>query len=228
MAAEQRLYVDERYLDLDGVRHVLLGALVGPDRACVALGGEVARIAARHGLPGELRFAKVALRGLEGYRACIDAFFHAADARFVVLHVNRASEPWRSFAAAQRATRRSDHLKAAILGELLRLALAPIGRQAPVHIVADAGYFTDESALERTVRAVASSAVVISRDSHAEILIQLVDLLLGALSYAILETVPASAAKRALVEHLVARRARQPTSASGLPKVMIAGWSRWR
>jgi len=63
-----------------------------------------------------------------------------------------------------------------------------------------------------------------ARDSKAEDLIQLADLILGALSYKVVGGVPESEARRKLLDYCVEGIGRMPRNQKGLDKVIVARW----
>ena len=237
MITEYELYSDERYVGHDGRRYLFLGGIICTNRGRTRLLEQLKATRSKYGLEREMRWGKVSARYLDGYCDWVDSFFYDQHARYSVLQIDRSDPCWKTFQL--RGTRRPSKDDRLVSGfyQFLLVTFGPLRDTKRWWVYPDSGFFSHDNVLGRveflfnrtykkafgpkTSRIIRLAR---TRDSKHEDLVQLADVLLGALSWAALDRLPQSLPKRKLVEHCIAEMQKTPTTRSALAKVTFEKW----
>jgi len=236
MITEYELYSDERY---QNSHHLLLGGVICTQQRRKALQQALNKVRESFGLMREMRWAKVSSRYLDAYKTWVDVFFDDPYARFLLLKVDRKDPEWRTF--SPRAARKPtlDDQLAFVFYQFLLLSFYPLRDTKRWWVYPDSGFFSKDKVLNRveflfnrtyksafgpkTSRVIRLTR---TRDSKSEDLIQLVDVLLGAISCDVTGNFPTGTARAALVEHCHNRWKGKPITQRGFEKILVKTWQR--
>jgi hypothetical protein len=238
MITEYELYSDERYQEVRGERHLLLGGIVCTDGGRKRIQNALTQVRNQFSLAHEMRWAKVSNAYLNAYKAWVNVFFADPFARFTLLSVNLSGNEWARFRPRQeRRTARDDKL-ASLFYQFLLVTFGPLRDTKRWWVYPDAGFFSNDGVLNRVEfllnrtykRAFGAKTSRIIRfarakDSRSSDIIQLSDVLLGATSCTELRTIPTSPGRRSLVEYCSSERGATPRTQRGLDKLVYKSWA---
>jgi len=223
------LYCDEsRHLPHDREPFLLLGLVACPAERARALNAELTAIWRAHGQPPhfEAKWTKVSPGKLDFYRAVLEWFIAAAEVSFRCFVL---PDKQRLYAALPEESR--DFLYYRLYYQFLRGALEPENRYRAFLDLKDTRGREKIAQLRKILEADADDARALERlqhvRSHEVRLLQVTDLLLGAVGFARRPAAEKeSPAKRALVKLLEERLGHALTADSppGAPKANIATW----
>jgi hypothetical protein len=233
MTTEYQLYADERKAG----HWFWFGGVVGTDRGCSRLLRELSDVRAHHGLSREMKWGKVSQGYLDAYRAWVDVFFEDPFVRFSLLQIDLSSKEWVSLHPRPgRRPSRDDQLISAYY-QFLLVTFGPLRDSKRWYVYHDAGLFSQDKAFNRVEflfnrtykRAFGpkSSRIIRhakARDSAITDLVQLADVLLGALSFHVLGDRPDSLPRAQLLDHCATRLRARPTTQRGMPRLSIERW----
>jgi hypothetical protein len=234
MVTEYELYSDERMTE---GRWLWLGGVVCTDKGRSRLLSRLSDVRARYLLSHEMKWGRVSNRHWDAYRAWVDVFFFDSYARFSILRIDQSNRDWASFRPrTDRRASRDDRLASAF-HQFLLVTFGPLRDTRRWWVYPDAGLFSRNRVLDRveflfnrtykTAFGPKSSRIIRlarARDSAKTDLVQLADVLLGALSYGIRGDRPASPPRARLVDHCVGTLEEHPTTLRGLDRVSIEDW----
>jgi hypothetical protein len=223
------LYCDEsRHLPHDREPFLLLGLLACPAERAHALNQELSALWKTHGQPPhfEAKWTKVSPGKLDFYRAVLEWFIAAEDVTFRCLAL---PDKQRLYAALPEDSR--DFLYYRLYYHFLRGALEPENRYRAFLDLKDTRGREKIAELQKRLAADADDATALKSlqhiRSHEVRLLQVTDLLLGAIGFARRPAAEKeSTAKRALVRFLEEKLGQPLTADSppGAPKANIATW----
>jgi hypothetical protein len=237
MITEYELYSDERRVSFSGRRYLFVGGVVctqtGRDRLLYSL----SQVRSSYHLLHEMKWEKVSRRYLKAYKSWVDVFFDDPFSRFSVLWLELSSPDWQSFTPRPDRRASKDDRLASVFYQFLLVTFGPLRDMKRWWVYPDAGLFSRDTVLSRveflfnrTYKGAfgpKSSRIIRlarSRDSRRTDLIQLADVLLGALTFRILGSEPDSPAKRHLARYCSARLDREPRTRRGLERLMVRKW----
>jgi hypothetical protein len=234
MITEYELYSDERYQDSSSL---LLGGVICTEQRRAILESALRKVRSEATLTHEMRWAKVSKKYLDAYKAWIDVFFDDPYPRFSLLRVNLSDPLWQSF--RPRFDRRStkDDKLASVFYQFLLVSFGPLRDTKRWWVYPDAGFFSRDTMLDRveflfnrtykkafgpkTSRIIRMAR---AQDSKSEDLIQLADVLLGAIGCDVSGRHPESPARAALVHHCRERLDAAPFTKRGLARLSVRDW----
>jgi hypothetical protein len=233
MTTEYQLYADERWTG----HWFWLGGVVGTDKGCSRLLRELSDVRAHHGLSREMKWEKVSKSYFDAYRAWVDVFFEDPFVRFSLLQIDLSSREWASLQPRPgHRPSRDDRLISAYY-QFLLVTFRPLRDSKRWWVYPDAGLFSQDKVLDRVeflfnrtyklAFGPKHSRIIRlarARDSAMTDLVQLADVLLGALSFYVLSDRPDSLPRAQLVDHCAARLAVNPTTQRGMPRLSIKHW----
>jgi hypothetical protein len=233
MTTNYQLYADERKTD----NWFWFGGVVGTDTGCSRLVGKLSDVRAHHGLTREMKWGKVSRRYADGYRAWVDVFFQDPSVRFSLFQIDLSSEEWVSLQLHPgRRPSRDDRLISAYY-QFLLVTFGPLHDSKRWCVYPDAGLFSRDRVLNQVEfrfnktykRAFGPKQSRIirrasARDSAVTDLVQLADVLLGALSFHVLNDRPDSLPKAELVDYCAARLEVSPNTQRGIRRLSIERW----
>lgn len=234
MINEYEIYADERY---HARRYLMIGGIMCTDRRRGRLHECLTQVRQNFSLTREMRWTKVSSKFLDAYKAWADVFLEDPFARFSLLVIDTMDLAWRQLSPhLDRRLSQDDRLASAFY----QFLLVSFGRLTDMKrwwVYPDQGFFSRDTVLSqveflfnRTYKIAfgpKTSRIIRlaqARDSKAEDLIQLADLMLGAFSYNVVGDVPASKARRELLDYCVKTIGRMPKTRKGLNKVMVTRW----
>ncbi|MEM8493845.1 MAG: DUF3800 domain-containing protein [Planctomycetota bacterium] len=220
------------FTDESGIsdRFMLIGGLWMPATEAVKLRAEIAGWRVRDNMARELKWGKVSVHRLEEYKRFVDLFFGRPEVRFGCIVIEQSLVDHKVFndgdaelgfykfyflLVSRRSSPRHRHI--VYTDERTN---AKAGRLTDLQKCVNAWHFR-EGALSRVVRDVQPVC------SKTDDLIQLADVLLGAVMYRAHDR-SGSPAKVALAEHIEARLGRQRLDASTSPLAKKFNVWRWR
>jgi hypothetical protein len=237
MITEYEIYSDEREHRNTAGKHLILGGVISTNNGRQRLREALSKVRAEFSLSKEMRWAKVSNAYLDAYKAWIGVFFDDEYTRFSLLRVNLGSEEWTGFRlrADKRPTR--DDKLCSFFYQFLLVTFGPLRDSKRWWVYPDAGFYSRDDVLGRVEflfnrtykRAFGSRTSRIirlarSRDSKAEDLIQLSDVLLAVVSCDKLGPMPTSPAKRSLVEYWRERYGETPNAKKGFKRLSENMW----
>jgi hypothetical protein len=237
MITKYELYSDERFQKHQSTRYLLIGGIICTDRRRARLHRRLTEVRNAFGLTREMRWAKVSKRFLEAYQAWVDVFFDDPFARYSILSLNLSEPAWKDFRPrSDRRPTRDDKL-ASVFYQFLLVTFGPLRDTKRWWVYPDAGFFSKDALLDRveflfnrTYKKAfgAKTSRIIrlarARDSRKEDLIQLADVLLGAISCNVIGSIPESGARRRLVEHCAKKMRSESRTQRGLDRVQSTPW----
>jgi hypothetical protein len=237
MITEYELYADERETQGRSGHWFWLGGVVCTDKGRARLLGGLSDVRARYGLSREMKWRKVSQRHLDAYRAWVDVFFDDPSARFSLLQIDLSSREWASFRPRpDRPPSRDDRLASAY-HQFLLVTFRPLHDTKRWWVYPDAGLFSRDTVLDRVEflfnrtykhafgpKSSRTIRLARTRDSAKTDLVQLADVLLGALSWNALGARPESSPRAQLVDQCAGRLAMKPATLRGLRRVSLNRW----
>jgi hypothetical protein len=237
MITEYEVYSDERRVSESGQRYLFLGGVVctqtGRDRLLKSLDD----VRNRYQRQSEMKWTKVSISYLEFYKAWVDVFFDDPFSRFSILNIDLSSRDWNSFTPRPGHRASLDDRLASAFYQYLLVTFGPLQETKRWSVYPDAGLFSCDTVLDRVEilfnktykRAFGPQRSRIirlarARNSHRTDLIQLADVLLGALSFRLLCTQPDSPARRQLACYCSERLDRVPRTRRGLERLTSKEW----
>ena len=228
-----RAYSDERQVHYSATRRLFLGGIVTTDKGRSRLLRGLAEVRREYSLLREMKWEKVSVAYIDAYEAWVDVFRADPFARFSMLEINTSSTEWASF----RSRNRESSLASAF-HQFLLVTFGRLSDSKRWSIYPDAGLFSRDKVLKqvefrfnRTYKKAfgpKSSRVIRlsnSCDSARSDLIQLADVLLGAVTCNVLGQRPESAARAQLVRYC---EQTLPFEASvtqrGIPRFSVFRW----
>jgi len=216
---------------------MLLGGVICTQKRALTLQDALATVRRRFNLSREMRWTKVSKQYFDAYKAWVDVFFDDPYTRFYLLAVDKSELDWQSFipSITQKPTR--DDKLASVFYQFLLISFGPLRDTKRWWMYPDSGFFSKDKVLDRveflfnytykkafgpkTSRIIRMAR---AQDSKNENLIQLADVLLGAISCNVTGLVPASTARGPLVEYCCNKCRATPTTERGLEKVSVHAW----
>ncbi|GIW91503.1 MAG: hypothetical protein KatS3mg109_1935 [Pirellulaceae bacterium] len=237
MITEYELYSDERYQRHKNSRYLFIGGIICTNKGRERIHRKLEEVRSRFNLAREMRWNRVSRSFLEAYRSWVDVFFEDPFARYSILTVNLSEPDWRNFRPKEDRRPARDDKLASVFYQFLLVSFGPLRDTKRWWVYPDAGFFSRDTVLgrveflfNRTYKKAfgAKTSRIIrlarARDSRNEDLIQLADVLLGAIGCHILGSIPTSDARRCLVEHCAERMGGQLETRSGLDRVKSTIW----
>jgi len=237
MITEYEVYSDEREVSASGRRWFFLGGVACTQAARQRLLASLSQVRVRHSLSSEMKWGKVSARYLDAYRDWADAFFDDSSSRFSILCADRSSNDWRSLRLRNHRRTSSDDRLASAFYQFLLVTFGRVSDTKRWWVYPDFGLFSRDAVLNRVEflfnrtykRAFGPKSSRIIRlarpqDSARTDLVQLADVLLGALSFRVVGGVPDSRPKAELVAHCEARLASDRVTRRGLQKLALREW----
>lgn len=237
MVTEYVLYSDERTMHSPGHKYLFLGGVIATRVGERRLLRALAAVRDQHNLKREVRWGKISPRYLEAYRAWVEAFFNDPYARCVVLQVDQSDPAWTALRPRADRAPTKDQRLAWVFHQFLLVAFGPLRDTKRWWVYPDAGLFSHDRVLDpveflfnRTYKRAfgpKTSRIIRlarSKDSTLYDLIQLADVLLGAISLVQLGAQPESPAKQAFLSYFRNRMASEPQTQRGLKKIVCQGW----
>jgi len=234
MIGEYEIYADERY---HSRRYLMVGGIMCTDRRREHLHERLMQVRSDFSLVREMRWTKVSRRFLDAYEAWADVFLEDPFARFSLLVIDTMDPTWRQLSPRFNRRLSQDDRLASAFYQFLLVSFGKLTAMKRWWAYPDQGFFSRDTVLRRVeflfnrtykIAFGAKTSRIIrlmqARDSKAEDLIQLADLILGAFSYNVGGDVPASKARRELLEHCVKAIGRMPKTHKGLDKVIVTRW----
>jgi len=186
-----------------------------------------------------MKWTKASHRHCDAYIACLKVFFDDPFARYSVLSANTGSREWKLLNPTQTSgTTSVDSKRASAYHQFMVISFAKLSDTRRWWVHPDEGFFKSERMwrsveylFNRTYKqafGLKTSRVirlVCSLDSHSEDLLQLSDIILGAVSALEIRHVPRSACRQTLVQHMRWGLRARPHTTRGLAKVQIAHWT---
>jgi hypothetical protein len=236
MVTEYELYADERRPSREN-QWLWFGGVVCTDKRSPRLRSRLADIRTHYGMTHEMKWGRVSQYHFDAYCAWVDVFFDDPFARFSLFQIDPTSKEWRAARTRPGRSFEDDRLRKAYY----QFWLVTFGRLHDTKrwwVYADTKLFrrdTDlkrvEVAFNRTYKKSAfgrrSSRIVrLSRaeDSKQTELIQLADVLLGALSLSVMGERPHSSGRAGLVDHCAARLDAGPNTQGGHKRLSFERW----
>ena len=174
-----------------------------------------------------MKWEKISRGYLDAYRAWVDVFFEDRWARFSLFQIDPSSRDWISFRPRPERRPSHDDRLASAYHQFLLVTFGPLRDTKRWWVYHDAGLFSRDTVLNRVeflfnrtykqAFGPKSSRVIRlarARDSKTADLVQLADVLLGALSFNVLGDRPESPGKAQLVDHCIARLGTKPARVS--------------
>ncbi|MEZ5590996.1 MAG: hypothetical protein R3F53_09955 [Gammaproteobacteria bacterium] len=234
MITEYELYSDERYQDSSSL---LLGGVICTEQRRAILENALRRVRSEAKLTHEMRWTKISKKYLDAYRAWIDVFFDDPYPRFSLLRVNLSGPLWQSFCPRSDRKSTKDDKLASVFYQFLLVSFGPLRDTKRWSVYPDAGFFSKDTVLDRVEflfnrtykKALGSKTSRIIRmaraqDSKSEDLIQLADILLGAVGCNISGKIPESPPRAELVHYCHERFKAEPTTKRGLDRLSVRDW----
>ena len=234
MIGEYEIYADERYHPR---RYLMVGGIICTDKRRDGLHECLMQIRGDFSLVREMRWTKVSRRFLDAYKAWADVFLEDPFARFSLLVIDTTDPAWRKLSPRFKTRSTQDDRLASAFYQFLLVSFGKLTDMKRWSVYPDQGFFSRDTVLRqveflfnRTYKIAfgpKTSRVIRlmqARDSKAEDLIQLADLILGAFSCNVAGDVPVSKARRELLEYCVKAIGRMPKTHKGLDKVIVTGW----
>ena len=234
MITEYELYSDERYQDPNSL---LLGGIICTSQRRAILESALMKVRSEANLTHEMRWRKVSKKYLDAYKAWIDVFFNDPYSRFSLLHLNLADQQWQSFSPRFNRKSTYDDKLASVFYQFLLVSFGRLGDKKRWWVYPDAGFFSKDTVLDRVEfllnrtykKAFGSNTSRIirraqARDSKSEELIQLADVLLGAIGCKVAAKNPNSPARASLVCHGSEQLDTTPLTKRGLPRLSVYDW----
>jgi hypothetical protein len=230
MITEHRLYSDEHQHELVGSTALVFGGLICTDKGATRLGNQLQDVRMRYDLVGEMHWSRLKPQKLRAYTAWVDVFCNDPHARFLIFTVNKSSLEWKQLRGTYK------NKCASAYHQYLCLAFGELYNSKRWTIYHDEGSSeaekirnvevrfnkTYKNALEQNASRIIRSSSLL--DSRSTDLIQLADVLLGAMSYVVLGNIPSAGAKRRLIEHCRDALTDSRKTQRGLPKWASAAW----
>ena len=234
MVDEYIVYSDE-YED-PSKQYIMYGGIVCTEKRSKILNNQLKEIHERLDL-GEMKWVKVTKNYLGKYKEWVDVFIDDRFARFSILVIDQRGYAWRNFRpTGLNGKITNDEKFPDAYHRFLRMTFRKIQETARWTVYHDEGHFKLERAHEiakhfnKTHKYRPNESNVIRRmkmlNSQHDYRIQLVDVLLGALSYHAIGDIPTASTKRAsarreLFEHIMRAIEKAPKTQKGLDKVTI-------
>jgi len=231
---EYELYSDERILKPPGRQLLFIGGVICSDKGRSRLLHQLSTVRSQYDLRNEMKWGKVSQKYLEPYRAWVDVFFHDRFARFALLEIDLASEAWR-FSRPRGAGR--DGLLASAFYQFLLLSFGPLSETKRWWVYPDKGFFSKDRVLDqveflfnRTYKKAfgpkSSRVIRLARslDSDRSDLVQLADVLLGAVTCLTLGVTPESDPKAHFVRHVETALKMSINTARNIPRISRRVW----
>ncbi len=204
---EYEIYSDERFSQ----GRVLLGAIVVTEKGRKRLVQELKNIRSCRGLSSELKWAKISKKYLPAYTAWLEVFFKDSFARFVYMDICKSEIG----------------NKVDFFSKFLLTIIDKPSKLKRYWIYHDGGYFHKSSDIAKLRNKVDSGywalmggrtiRIATEKDSKEQDIIQLVDILLGAVAHE--SGLPDSSAKRDFVLHFQDLQQQYPITRRGLKKI---------
>src|SRR6266540_5090572 len=237
MVTEYELYADERETRGHSGHWLWLGGVVCTDKGRARLLDGLLEVRGRYGLLHEMKWQKVSQRHWGAYRAWVDVFFDDPSARFSLLQVDLSSREWATFRPRpDRPPSRDDRLASAYY-QFLLVTFSPLRDTKRWWVYPDAGLFSRDTVLDRVEflfnrtykrafgpKTSRTIRLARTRDSAKTDLVQLADVLLGALSCNVVGDRPESPPRAQLMDHCARRLAANPLTPRGLRRVSPNRW----
>jgi hypothetical protein len=237
MITEYELYSDERYQRHQNNRYLFIGGIICTAKRRELLHQQLLEVRRGFDLTHEMRWKKMSPASLEAYKAWVNVFFEDPFVRYSVLTLNLSEPAWNQFRPrSDRRPSRDDKL-ASVFYQFLLVSFGPLRDTKRWWVYPDAGFFSKDTVLDRVeflfnrtykkafgARTSRIIRLARARDSKGEDLIQLADVLLGAIGCSVIDSTPKSVARSRLVEHCVGRMRSQSKTQRGLDKVMSRNW----
>ena len=237
MITEYELYSDERYQNHENIRYLLLGGIICTNKGRDRLHRELQKVRSRFDLTKEMRWTRVSRRFLEAYKSWVDVFFEDAFARYSMLIVNVSEPAWTNFCPVKNKRPSKDDKLASVFYQFLLCSFGPLRDMKRWWVYPDAGFFSKDTVLDRIEflfnrtykRAFGAKTSRIirlarARDSKKEDLVQLSDVLLGAVGCHILGSTIESGPRSCLIEYCKERMGSESKTRRGLDKVKWVTW----
>lgn len=237
MITEYELYSDERAVTGSNGRLFFLGGVICTQAGRGRLLEKLSDLRRRHSLSSEMKWEKVSRRFVDCYRQWVDVFFNDPHARFALFTIDVSSVAWNSFQPRPHRRASRDERLASAFHQFLLSTFRPLRDTKRWWVYPDAGLFSREQILRRieflfnhTYKQAfgqkSSRIIRLARslDSTRADLVQLADVLLGALTWNVVGTMPVSPAKSELVEHCSRRVRERPINQRGLPTLLTGTW----
>jgi len=234
MINEYEIYADERY---HARRYLMVGGIMCTDKRRESLHERLIQLRKEFGLAREMRWAKVSRQFLDAYKAWADVFFKDRFARFSLLVIDKMDPAWKQLQPRHKRRTSQDDRLASAFYQFLLVSFGKLTDMKRWWVYPDQGFFSRDTVLSRVEflfnrtykLALGPKTSRIIRlmqacDSKAEDLIQLADVLLGALSYNVVGDIPVSKARRELVDYCVKGMQWMPKNQKGLDKVIVSCW----
>lgn len=234
MISEYEIYADERY---HARRYLMIGGIICTDRRRELLHEHLMQVRRESGLAREMRWTKVSTRFIDAYKAWANVFLEDPFARFSLLVIDMRDPVWKQFYPLPNRRASHDDRLASAFYQFLLVSFGRLTDMKRWWVYPDRGFFSRDTVLSRveflfnrtykiafgpkTSRVI---RLMRARDSKAEDLIQLADVLLGVLSYHVAGGVPTSKARQELVDYCENALRQMPKNRKGLDKVIVTRW----
>ncbi len=211
----------------------LIGGVIVTERGSGRLATKLAALRSEKKLSGEMRWTKVSAAFLGAYKEWLEVFFSDPHARFACLIIDKGSPEWKEF---YREKHEYDHALLSAYYQFMLVAFGGLGNKRWT-VRHDAGLFRDEEAFQRLrhrfnsvyrrafgPKSPLKVRFMQTRDSKDEDMIQLADVILGAVSCRVVGCAPESEARRQLLEFFGERCDAAPFTRQKLEKVSCRNW----
>ncbi len=237
MITEYELYSDERYQKHQNNNYLLLGGIICTNKGRERLHYRLKEVRDDFELTREMRWRKMSKRYLKAYKTWVDVFFEDPFARYSVLALNLSESTWNDFQPRLDGRATKDDKLASAFYQFLLVSFGPLRDTKRWWVYPDAGFFSRDIVLDRVeflfnrtykrafgAKTSRTIRLARARDSKREDLIQLADVLLGAVGCSIVGNMPDGYAPRCLVEHCIERMRICSKTQRGLDRVKSADW----
>jgi hypothetical protein len=234
MITEYELYSDERYQDSSSL---LLGGVICTVQRRVKLASALNQVRSDKALAHEMRWTKISNKYCDAYKAWVDVFFDDSYSRFSLLKLDVSSPLWQSFHPRYDRRSTKDDKLASLFYQFLLVSFGPLRDTKRWWVYPDAGFFSKDTVLNRVEfllnrtykRAFGPKTSRIIRlaraqDSKYQDLIQLADVLLGAIGCDVSNRVPESSSRAELVRYCREQFSAAPKTTRGLTRLCVHDW----
>lgn len=239
MITEYELYVDDCDRSIPNKKYKLFGGLICTNKGRERLLSQLVQVRSQYGLVHEMKWEKVSLSYLDRYQAWINVFFEEPFARFSLLKIDTSGKAWEQFRSSSAGGRNFERGKLSdAFYQFLLNSFGELHDTKRWTVFADKQLiYLDEDLTKVEIRfnktykkafGPKSSRIIRftkSRESHDENLIQLTDVLLGAISYYdLIKGYHNGNAKQRLAYHCENAFMQNSTTRSGVKKIDIRDW----
>ncbi len=238
MRMSYELYSDEHVHRTPGKRYLVLGSIVCTANRGEKLVNSLTQVRTAYNLTKEMHWEKVSNKYLSAYKAWVDVFLTDNLARFLLFIIDTSGSTWNTFNPQPKKTPNQDDRLASAFYQFLLVSFGGIHDTISWEVCPDKGFFSKDTVvnrvgflLNRTYKKALGSKIpriihnIDARDSKRVDLIQLTDVLLGALSYTVMPSPElTSAAKLEFVEYCMTGIKQNPKDKYNRDKLTVKYW----